>query len=96
MMNAEQICGHVRELATENAHRLAVANAYSAELEQRLVILSKRLNHADIETAQARVSRDSYRAKLTSLIDAMKAQGITLEIEATTWPHAGSANGEPK
>lgn len=80
-MNAEEICQHIRDLASESAHRLAVANAYAAELEQRLVILSKRVEHADIETAQARVSRDSYKQKLLTLMGAMKAQGITLEVE---------------
>lgn len=70
-MTAEELC----------RHQLAVANAYAAELEQRLVIVSKRLEHSDIETAQARVSRDSYKAKLMTLMGAMKAQGITLEVE---------------
>lgn len=81
-MSAEEICRHIQRLNTESVHHLAVANAYAAELEQRLVILSKRLEHSDIEMAQARVSRDSYKSKLMTLMGAMKAQGITLEVEA--------------
>lgn len=80
-ISAEEICQHIRALDADSAHQLAVANAYAAELEQRLVILSKRLEHADIEMAQARVSRDSYKSKVLTLMGAMEAQGITLEVE---------------
>lgn len=80
--------------AEEVAHRLAVANAYAAELEQRVVILNKRLEHADIETAQARVSRDSYKSKILTLMGALKDHGITLEVDGRElgyWTLAASA-----
>lgn len=75
-------CANVRRLIEdrkEQAHKLAVANAYAAELEQRVDIWRKRVDHADIEAAQARVSRDGSRAKLMSLLALIKSNGIELE-----------------
>lgn len=59
---------------------LDAAKATIAELEQRLIIMEKRLAHADIETAQARVSRDTHREKVLMLVARMKEQGITFEV----------------
>lgn len=60
-------------VATEEQTRMLVAL-----LEHRLAILERRLAHADIETAQARVSRDSTMAKLDELVRALEDHGITL------------------
>ena len=54
------------------------ADANAAMLEQRLESMRKRVEHCDIEVAQARVSRDGYKLKLMNLMVAMREQGIEI------------------
>lgn len=84
LLSAEAICNEIKRREQEHIHRLAVANVYAAELEARIEIWKTRLDHADIEVAQARVSRDSYKKKLLLLLGAIKANGIVLEVEYET------------
>lgn len=48
-------------------NNLQTALKTNLELVQRIIILEKRCLHADIETAQARVSRDSWKLKYEAL-----------------------------
>lgn len=85
----------VRAHVVELAHRLATANELIAMQEQRIAALEKARTHAEIESAQARVSRDYYKARLLELMGAMKDQGIELQVEETAFHccEAGEALG---
>jgi len=75
------------EDAKELQHQLATANEFIAVLNQRLSQTQTRLEHSDVELAQARVSRDSAREKLATLHDQLQSMGIDLTVELPTAEH---------
>jgi uncharacterized protein (UPF0210 family) len=56
------------------------ALAHIQEMQGILDIWRKRVDHADIEATQARLSRDGYKEKMTMLLTRMKEQGISIVI----------------
>lgn len=72
----EQICRAIARREARAERRLAVAEAYIGQLERRIEILQKRINHADIETAHARLSRDAHVARLADVLNAVDEAGF--------------------
>ena len=59
---------------------MAVSEEYARQLEQRLWHLQRRLNHTEVELAQARESRDGLKAKIDAINAALSEQGFELFI----------------
>lgn len=59
--------------------QLDEAYATIAEQQVLLDVWRKRVDHADIEMCQARISRDGYREKLMLLNSRLKGMGIVVQ-----------------
>lgn len=62
---------------------LAIANEYARLLEHRLETVQKRLDHSDIELAQARVSREKWHGRFLSVLNAAQELGLNIEWQRT-------------
>ena len=77
----QELCEELAARCTEGEHRMAVAEQYARELEHRVNLLQRRLNHTEIELAQARESRDGMRVKLDVVKAKLDEMGFELIIQ---------------